>query len=104
MTDSPIFRIYKIYSKSDKDSIIYYGSTTLTIDHRFRCHKNAYTSFTKNRARYCSSFDLFQRYDMSSIVMEEIEKPKTAQIMKIREHFYITNFYCCNVVIPRLLS
>jgi hypothetical protein len=93
--------IYKIYSEDGK--YIYIGRTSLTIQKRFQSHKSQYKGYKDNKAsykcyRYCSSYELFDKYGFDKCKIELIEQCDDYD-KDIREGHYIDFFK--NVVVNK---
>ena len=69
---------------------VYYGSTTKSIEERFREHRERMD---------CSSKRILQRSKHAATIelVEEVEDP---EMLLIRERYYIENFPCINQVVP----
>jgi hypothetical protein len=94
-------KVYSIRSRTGDE--IYIGSTTRSIAKRFSEHKYAYTYWANgNKKKYCSSYKLFEKYDISDIYYELIiECPCENKEQLCREEgIYIRKYMkdgvCCN--------
>ena len=89
-------KIYKITAGDE----IYIGSTTQKyISQRFSHHVSSYNSFKKNKkGNYCSSYYLFDKYEVSKCSCELIEyfPCKNKRELLIREYYYINTLDCVN--------
>ena len=81
-----------IYSLTCKNiNLVYYGSTTTTLNRRFSCHKSS-----KNK---CQSKILFQWGDVKINLIEEIFFDDKKELLE-REKYYIDNLECINILKP----
>ena len=93
MKDYQKGKIYKLYSVSNKD-LVYYGSTTLTLNERLRLHINNY----KNNSN-CTSKKVIETGDYKIELIENyLCNSKTE--LEIREREYIEANKSVNKVIP----
>ena len=90
--------IYKIYSPDNK--LHYYGLTTSTIQKRFELHKISYNRYINQKStNYCSSYTIFDNYNIDDIQIQIIEEYDDIPLNKLRqrEKYYIQNFTCVNI-------
>ena len=83
-------KIYKIINH-ELPNLIYYGSTTRTLNNRFSRHKNKYNN--------CSSKIMFSVGTPEIILLEEYPC-ETKQELEERERYYIEGNECVNHYIP----
>jgi adenylate kinase family enzyme len=84
-------KIYLIYSK--KYPIIYFGSTTKTIEKRLIEHENSYESFLNGTSKYVSSFEILKLGDYGILLVKECVCNSKKELAWI-EGEYIKNNYC----------
>lgn len=90
--------IYKIYSPDNK--LHYYGLTTSTIQKRFELHKISYHRYINQKStNYCSSYTIFENYNIDDIQIQIIEEYEDIPLNKLRqrEKYYIQKFTCVNI-------
>ena len=77
-------------------SDIYVGRTTISIRRRFSYHKGNYKSWKSGKSsKFCSSFDLFDRYGVNGlgvVLMESVSK----EIGREREKYWIKELNTVN--------
>jgi hypothetical protein len=91
-------RIYKIVDNT-KTKSDYYGSTTLSIYDRLRQHKQDFTRYTNNKAKYKRLFmRSFFILELNNYTIEEVETVtyEDPKELKRRELYYIQNYECIN--------
>ena len=85
-------KIGYIYSLTcSNPNLIYYGSTTKSLNERLSCHKSKLNS--------CESKILFNWGNIKINMLEEIEYENKQELLD-RESYYIRNLKCVNKVIP----
>ncbi len=67
-----IGRVYKIITAQSNE--VYIGSTFNKLKHRFHCHKNDYRRWKSEGARWCSSYELFEKYGIENCKMMLIKE------------------------------
>jgi hypothetical protein len=88
-----IGRIYRI--KDLTNGNCYYGSTTKTVEQRFRRHKHLYKYYLNEDYNYVSVFDIIKNDNCICEELEEIEFDDIKELRK-RETWYIENNPCIN--------
>lgn len=78
----------KIY-KLECNGLVYYGSTILSLEERFRHHKRS--------SNTCSSKILFEIGNEVKIELVEDYPCNSKRELEIREQYYISTFECVNV-------
>lgn len=80
--------------------LIYYGSTTKTINNRFKQHQLNYKKYKTGSGNHLSSYKLFDSSRSPVIeLMQELTNVTKQQLLEC-ERFYIENNECVNVNIP----
>jgi len=87
-------KIYKITGYG----LVYYGSTTKTLNRRKNGHKADYERYKSGNHRYTSSYDILEQGDDWCIELVEIVEDKDQLL--IREKYYIKNYECVNKYSP----
>lgn len=93
-----IYNKAKIYKITSGD-LVYYGSTTETIERRFNKHKANKKLFTDGRNRNCSVFQIINNLDCKIELIENFPCETKIELLE-RERFYILNNICINKNIP----
>lgn len=93
-------KIYAIRSLKGKE--IYIGSTYEPLSKRFSRHKSDYIRYINSKYSYCSSFDLFFKYDIEDCYIELIENVNCSckEELRKKEGEYIRKMDCLNRYIP----
>jgi len=88
--------IYKITDNNNTKT--YYGSTTKTLQQRFRLHKNAYKRYNVNKHNKVSIFDIFNEFGCENCKIELVENVEVNDKKELRERegHYIRNNECIN--------
>jgi len=94
--------IYK-YAKIDKIVDIayteqYFGSTTVDLSTRMARHRDKYKRYEKGDKYYCTSFILFEKYDLSNCKIElvEVYPCNSKEELRKREGHWIRQEECVN--------
>ena len=90
----PIGHIYKITG----GGLCYYGSTSKSIDERFKKHKNSYKRWLNGKYNNVTSFRIFEICDNYTIELVEELNNITKKDLLIRENNYINNNECVNML------
>ena len=83
--------IYKIVSKSG----VYIGSSTCSLEKRFKEHKQSYKNYTNNGGKYITSYALLGDDDVRIELIEEFKVVDKKELLK-REAEYINSIQCVN--------
>ena len=77
---------------------MYYGSTTRSLNHRKKGHKDHYNEYKSGKQGYMSSFDILsQGTEWTIEIVEEVEDEEQ---LLVREGYYIKNNECVNNRVP----
>ncbi len=91
-------KIYKIESMIAK--LIYFGSTCISLQERFKQHKSSKISFEHGKRKHkCGSFQILDYPDCNISLVEHYPCEDKQQLL-MREAFYIKNNLCTNLSIP----
>ena len=88
------FSVYKITGYG----LVYYGSTTKTLNRRKTQHKSDYEKYKSGNHGYVSSYDILSQGDDWDIELVEIVQDKDQ--LFVREKYYIKNYECVNKNVP----
>lgn len=88
-------KIYKL--ESEECDQIYIGSTIQTLSERISGHRCNYRRWLIGKEYYCSSYDLFLKYDVDTFKITLIENYpcKTKEQLRVRENYWINKFDNC---------
>jgi hypothetical protein len=102
MTDYQNGKIYKIEANNREEGDVYFGSTCKFLSQRMNNHKNNYKKWKKDKKKYCTSFQLFEKYGIENcfITLIEIFPCNLKNELLGREAFYIRSMKCVNKYIP----
>lgn len=90
--------VYKI--ECNKSGMVYYGSTTKTIDHRMKKHIERYNAYLGDYTRKKSgAYEIFKLCDYRVEVLEILFDLNYKELLE-REAYYIKNYECINLVVP----
>ena len=99
-------KIYKLVLKQgiepNEDYKEYIGSTVQPLIKRLQGHKCLYKLYLDGKSTYCSSYKLFQDYNIENIqiiLIEEINCENKEQLLK-RERYHIELNNTINKIIP----
>ena len=84
----PDFSKGKIYKLVSNKCLPYYGSTTDTLEYRFRKHRNRYDSWKNGKSTYTCSFEIL-KYDDARIELIESYPCNSREELEKREGTYI---------------
>jgi hypothetical protein len=91
-------KIYKLIN--DTTDLVYYGSTTKSLNKRLSWHLGDYNKFIKGKHNYVTSFKLYENDSVVSILLVENVNCETKKELHERERYYIENNECVNKVLP----
>lgn len=93
-----IGRVYKIINSDE--SIMYIGSTTQTLQQRWRMHKNNYRRWTESKGNNCSIFSYFKEHGVDAFsihLVSEHQLENRKQLCEF-EQLLIDRSVCVNQV------
>ncbi len=86
--------IYKIESLDDTP-LVYYGSTTKTLEDRITMHLRYFTSWKRGGMHYLTSFEIIKLNRFAYEIVEKVKFDSKNHLLA-RESYYINNFPCIN--------
>lgn len=100
-----LIRFYTI--TSELGNMIYIGSTEMTVNERFKCHKGTYSQYKRGKYHFVTSFALFDEYgaencriaELSNQICKKTERDKI-EAQYIQQYKQDVNFSCTNRCIP----
>jgi hypothetical protein len=95
-----IYKVGRIYKLSSSNGLIYFGSTTRTLNARLRDHNNGHSKYNNGKGEFISSFDLYSENASVTIELTEEHKDISKHNLAQRERYFIEKYECVNRNVP----